>query len=406
MTAKFCQGAFLLWAWRSLLLSIKIELKVKLDLSNKQTIAFLVLLNLVLVLPLLIMAAQEKQELRKKATEASVFQVKLGTETGTETERTIKAGEKIKLQVFLTNAGQENKSVLAAGVTISFDRQFFEVDQLACSQDFPAPARPENNPPPSPPGFGVEDNQVFLSCFRFQNEAPMNPLIISPGKTVTLASFTVRAKTDAPSGSTKIAFTRTNVPDVASLTNLALSGQAVTFNVAGTTSSLASLSLKIKFAGVDQKRADQKIKVQVAHQGQILQTLPDLEMTADENGIYQNQLIDLSAAVTPDASYDLLVKGPKHLQTKFSNLNIKTGENTFNLSQKSLLAGDLPHPVYGQDGTVGALDAVLLVNCFQTPQNQNCLDQADLNLDGIINSLDMNLINLTILGERWNDEGL
>ncbi len=68
--------------------------------------------------------------------------------------------------------------------------------------------------------------------------------------------------------------------------------------------------------------------------------------------------------------------------------------------------GDLP--ISGtnkdqQDGVVNSLDAVYLTGCFTTPDDATCLAKADLNLDGIINTMDMELLNGTVYS-KWEDE--
>jgi len=177
----------------------------------------------------------------------------------------------------------------------------------------------------------------------------------------------------------------------------------------------------IKFPGVNQQRANQQIRVRVLKDGVLKQELPfnSVTLLAGSSGVYQSGFITLSSAVVAGQGYSFLVKGPKHLQTLYcaktgqtrpcdprqtgTLISLNNAENTLDFSAYPLLAGDLPHPVYGQDGVVNSIDATLLVRCFATPQQASCLSQADLNLDGIISAIDMELMNQTIYS-RWEDQ--
>jgi hypothetical protein len=56
-----------------------------------------------------------------------------------------------------------------------------------------------------------------------------------------------------------------------------------------------------------------------------------------------------------------------------------------------------------QDGVVNSLDATYLTGCLKTPDDATCLAKADLNLDGIISIMDMELMNGTVYS-KWEDE--
>jgi hypothetical protein len=373
-------------------------LKMNFDFSKKSTIAILLLLNLILGLPLLLGAVEERQEIRKKAAEANVVKFSLSPST-----KAVNQGENFLVTVQLKNTDTETKPVRVAGVALNFDSQYLAVSELKCGSDFPAKALPESGSPPSPPGWGIEDNHIYLTCFRYQNGEPMAPFDLVPQTAVDLGSFLVTAKNGAPTGEATISFARTNVPNTDTLVNLANTGQTGRYQV-GMTGPIVSGVAKIKLAGISQEKADQAFAIKIAQTSQLLKELDNINGTADPLGVYETERFSLSPEVGQGTNYNFFVKGPKHLQTKFANTTVEEGENVFDFTSSPLLAGDLPHPLYGQDGTVGALDAVLLTNCFTTPEKEECLSWADLNLDGIINSLDMNLMNLTILSERWDDE--
>jgi len=175
------------------------------------------------------------------------------------------------------------------------------------------------------------------------------------------------------------------------------------------------IKVKVKFAGVTEKRPGQKVKIKVGRISaigatSILQELNDVILEADNSGVYESQTITLSSAVLKGSSYYLLLKGPKHLQVRFcqnsgqtrpcskGDIRLENGENILDFTGYPLPGGDLPP----QDGVVNAIDAVALTNCFFQTSAQ-CLEKADLNFDGIVNTMDMNIMNNTIYS-RWEDE--
>jgi len=167
---------------------------------------------------------------------------------------------------------------------------------------------------------------------------------------------------------------------------------------------------KVKFSGVDNKKPDQIVKVKIGRGETVIQELEQVSLTANNQGIYESQMITLSSAITQGANYYLLIKGPKHLQVRFcqntgqtrpcttGKITLNSGENTLDFTGYPLPGGDLPP----QDGVVNSLDAVALTNClFQT--SSTCLQKADLNFDEIVNTMDINIMNNTIY-TRWEDE--
>jgi len=342
---------------------------------------------------------KQEQEIRKKAASTAAINLSLSPSSGS-----IRPGEDFQVEVQLHNLSDQPQKIMVAGVTLSFDSDVFAVSQLTCGSQLPAKALPQSGPAPNPPGFGVAGEKIYLTCFRYQNGAPLPPLIIQPQQTVVLGSFRLTVKDQVPSQESQVAFVRTNLPEAETLTNLAGQSPAATYSIETETLGEVKLKIKVRLAGVEQQRADQKMKIAIGREETLLQELKEVSFSADSTGLYQSDLITLSSRITAGNDYWLKIKGPKHLQSRYDSLTFQKGENDLDLSQSPLLAGDLPQPQSGQDGVVNAFDAVLLVNCFSTPEDSTCLSQADLNLDGIINSLDMNLMNLTLTANRWEDE--
>jgi len=167
---------------------------------------------------------------------------------------------------------------------------------------------------------------------------------------------------------------------------------------------------KVKFSGVDNKKPDQIVKVKIGRGETVIQELEQVSLTANNQGIYESQMITLSSAITPGTNYYLLIKGPKHLQVRFcqnsgqvrpcttGGITLNSGENILDFTGYPLLGGDLPP----QDGVVNAIDAVNLTNCLLQTSSA-CLEKADLNFDGIVTAIDADIMNNTIY-TRWEDE--
>jgi len=174
--------------------------------------------------------------------------------------------------------------------------------------------------------------------------------------------------------------------------------------------SQVKVKFKVKFAGVESQTPDQKVKVKIGKGGNILQEISQVNLTANNQGIYESPLITLSSTISSGSNYYLLIKGPKHLQTRFcqnsgqsrpcleGKITLTDGENILDFSSYPLPGGDLPP----QDGVVNAIDAVNLTNCLLQTSSA-CLEKADLNFDGIVTAIDADIMNNTIY-TRWEDE--
>lgn len=168
------------------------------------------------------------------------------------------------------------------------------------------------------------------------------------------------------------------------------------------------IRLNVKFAGINQKKPNQPIRIKIIKNQQLIQELGFSEVILESNqrGVYQSNLITLSPNVTPGSGYTFLVKGPKHLQLKFcqnrnqtracssGNITLNSGENILDFTGYPLPPGDLPLP---QDGIVNSSDIIFLINCLSKPTDSGCLEKGDINLDGITNSIDLQLAQKTLL---------
>jgi hypothetical protein len=167
------------------------------------------------------------------------------------------------------------------------------------------------------------------------------------------------------------------------------------------------LKLKLKFQGIGSKPptdALSKMKVKFKLWDENTEKYADNDgsiFTANENGVWTGSA-DFN--INTGHKYALLAKGPYHVQKKIcvaaptetdggtyrcarGNITLTTGDNDLNLSGILLLTGDLPE----QNGTVDAYDISLVRNCIGKT-DETCLNNADVNRDGKVDTQDYSLI--------------
>jgi len=391
-------------------------------IAKKTIFLGLMLICLTFVVFLTLKLISQRQEIRKRATGTGKVKVALQP-TGS-----VKRGETITVNIILE--ATEKVEIGTGGVDLEFKPNFFSIskESLNCNSSF-LPNKAIGN---------VNANKISLTCYT----TPPFPYL-NAGQKVTLGTFQVRVLDNA-SDQTEIRFLRTEVVDI-SLTDISDQGTPGTYKIKQETAPISSptpipsqtptftpaltpsqtntptptptltpgqvkVSFKVKFSGIDSKKPDQIVKVKIGRGETIVQQLEKVNLTANNQGIYESQMITLSSAVISGTNYYLLVKGPKHLQIRFcqnsgqirpcttGRISLQSGENILDFTGYPLPGGDLPP----QDGLVNAIDAVALVNCL-FKNNPDCLQKADLNFDEIVNTLDINIMNNTIYS-RWEDE--
>jgi len=383
---------------------------MKFGLEKKQILNLFFLFFLFLVLVLASYLSKQRHELRKLAEEVRkeiVFSLDPQTNNqanpwGANYE------EEISLKIKNITSGKTLK-FRVIGVDLRFDPQFLEIQtaNLQCNYPFTIAGGNVSK---------VENNLISLVCYLPPAGAnPSEPYSLNPGAEIVVGFFKVKVKPNPPAGSTTISFVRTNIPEEETLEDLSKFGENGIYYVSSVSPTLppgeVKVKLKVKFDGVYEKKGDQEVRLKVGKGETILQELSEIALTANNQGVYESDFITLSSAVTSGSDYYLLIKGPKHLQVRFcqnsgqhrpctkGNITLNNGENILDFTGYPLPGGDLPP----QDGVVNALDAVVLVSCFNEPTSQTCLDKADLNFDGIVNTMDINIMNNTIY-TRWEDE--
>ena len=218
--------------------------------------------------------------------------------------------------------------------------------------------------------------------------------LFNPSATTGSSTSTPNILTPTPS------LTPTPTPAVGSLNNP--NGVDVTFN------------LKLKFQGtvIGPKIESKSMKVKV--------TIVDTTVTSGtKSAVSSGDFTTASGSagiwtgavtftkVEPKQAYQLLIKGPKHVQKKICTnspteaspgtysctdlLNVVAGDNTLDLTGIYMMSGDLPT----QDGVVNSVDFGNVRTRFGK-MDYTSLETADINLDGAINSLDFSLILQTL----------
>lgn len=177
-------------------------------------------------------------------------------------------------------------------------------------------------------------------------------------------------------------------------------------NVGGNT----SLNLKLKFQGITTQPTTRELNsMQVrAKIGGCGLTEPTDYMTgsfsADTNAVWSGSIEGFNLPACSNGFYNVYVKGPYHVQKKICDLvptetaggtyrcsdgkiTLNSGANSLDFSGILQLSGDLPP----QNGTVDAYDISLVRNCIGKT-DETCLNNADVNRDGKVDTQDYSLI--------------
>lgn len=138
----------------------------------------------------------------------------------------------------------------------------------------------------------------------------------------------------------------------------------------------ASLNFKIKFEGVDSQKPDKNVSVVLKIGSEEKSRFDSVKVTADQNGIYSGKIENLEAG-----TFDVYLKGPTHLQKKFTGITFTSGQNLEkDWTGQILLTGDADN-----SNVINIQDfLVLQQNYSQTAQNL----PADFDSNGTVNIQD------------------
>lgn len=159
------------------------------------------------------------------------------------------------------------------------------------------------------------------------------------------------------------------------------------------------LTIKAKIDGITSmpavascKTRDFKVTISGANLTQPV--VKTVNMTADANGIYTGTFA--ADTITGGNTYTVFIKGPSHLQTKFTSVSVASGAATIDLTSKSIPVGDLPV----QNGSLTVADMQIVKdNILKTTE------AADVNCDGIVNAYDYGLM-INSMSTHYDDENL
>ena len=160
-------------------------------------------------------------------------------------------------------------------------------------------------------------------------------------------------------------------------------------------STVSHFSVLVKFQGVTSDVGPIKALFQLIPSNTDTPHPPQqLTFYHTKNGIFKAAVpvdTNLKTILSQNPRISFTIKGEKHLSQVFNNVQI-LDTASLDLTQIPLIPGDLPT----QDGRANQTDLQAVLQAFSNP---NQLEQdlaADVNFDGVVNTLDLNLIINTI----------
>lgn len=331
---------------------------------------------------------------------------------------TLEVNEQKTVSLYLTNPNQ--KKISFVDVRLSFNKDVLEITEFTPNPD----AFPVNL-------TGTDINLLGKTTGRAKLQAVNSGTALKNNDSILIGSIKIKGKASGVSQITITDSTSQVVGENPSSDDLALGmtgSQGGTYTVTGgneptVTPSVGPtasptipagtapvLSFKIKFQGISSKKVDQKVKVSVKKTG-VDEAFENVNVSSNNEGIYSGSVI--LRGVSFGSGYKIFIKGPKHLTKKFcedkptsrctgeGRITLVSGANTFDFATQVLEAGDLPDGGV-QDGVVNSLDYSLWKSRFGKEDATN-LAVADINLDGIVNTADWNLMRIT-LETKYEDD--
>ena len=110
----------------------------------------------------------------------------------------------------------------------------------------------------------------------------------------------------------------------------------------------------------------------------------DVSVTADQSGVYLGSV----GNITP-GTYDVYIKGPIHLQKRFTSISISSGSNSQDWSGVTLKAGD-----FDANNVLNIIDIAGMLaeyTALSVPANQSN-QKFDIDANGVINIIDVALV--------------
>ena len=162
------------------------------------------------------------------------------------------------------------------------------------------------------------------------------------------------------------------------------------------------IRIKLRFQGITKKANKQKVLIELYKDSSILYKDEKI-IENDEYGIY-NFLIDNTSGKISPGKYSVWAKGESHLGKKFKNIEIKSINETINLTSEDIRAGDV-----NNDNKIDISDIAQILTYYKTfsnkvDENNQKMVNSDINKDGKITIIDiaiaaLNWSSLTTHGE-------
>ncbi|MFH1841128.1 MAG: hypothetical protein ABH807_03180 [Candidatus Shapirobacteria bacterium] len=242
-------------------------------------------------------------------------------------------------------------------------------------------------------------NEATLTTLRFKiNRATANPIILTFDTTESKMMTKTEPITDILKIPANATYTLTDAETPPTPTTTASPNAII-------------LRFSVKFQGVETKKGYQQVKIRVYKKGVVDRWFDYHEidgLLANDTGIYSG--VAILSNVPAGDNYTIFIKGPKHLARKFCTNNqenrcvgggqiaLTAGQNTFDFSKIGLEAGDVPL----QDGVCDVQDYSRVKNLRGNPEAV-ALAIGDLNLDGIVNTSDTNMMRETLATKYEED---
>jgi len=146
----------------------------------------------------------------------------------------------------------------------------------------------------------------------------------------------------------------------------------------------ANLTFKVKFQGINEQKPSKSVRVTLQQGIQEIHLFNSVGVNSDQNGVYTGTVTSIDLG-----TYDVYIKGWAHLQKKFTNVSLSEGENSYNWSGTTLLAGDF------NDDNILDIDDIGLILAIYT-QLSVPVNEAnriyDVNADEVVDIFDIALI--------------
>ena len=150
------------------------------------------------------------------------------------------------------------------------------------------------------------------------------------------------------------------------------------------TPSKANLEFKVKFQGISSQKSARLVRVMLMQGGSEVYRFDDVSVTADQSGVYLGSV----GNITP-GTYDVYIKGPIHLQKRFTSISISSGSNSQDWSGVTLKAGD-----FDANNVLNIIDIAGMLaeyTALSVPANQSN-QKFDIDANGVINIIDVALV--------------